>query len=223
MSLKNKLLKLYSDNITKFEYIADFCKNDEISGPFLMAPSEKFSKQEKTLLIIGQETKGWARFDDKINLMECEKVMSVYEDFNLGEHYFSSPFWNVMRKIETMLGNEPYSSAWTNISKYDQNNARPDSKHEQIFSEIDDLLKDEVQILSPKICLFFTSYKFDTRIEKIFKNIEFIEIGGFDKKQICQLKHPNLPELTFRTYHPQYLRRSGLEKLFIELVETRAK
>jgi hypothetical protein len=144
--------------------------------------------------------------------------MKVYEGFNLGINYYASPFWNVIRKIENKLGNEPYTSEWTNISKYDLNNGRPDAKHEGIFSLVDDLLLDEIRILEPTVCMFFTWHGFDYRIKKIFNGIEFLPVNEFKIHQFCQLKHEKLPLLTFRTYHPRYLRINRLENKVIEYV-----
>jgi hypothetical protein len=66
-------------------------------------------------LAIGQETYGWEIFSDVVTEEECAGMMSAYEDFNVGEKYYASPFWNVIRKIETALGNEP---CVTGIKKY---------------------------------------------------------------------------------------------------------
>jgi len=82
----------------------------------------------------------------------------------------------------------------------------------------DNILVAEIKILAPKVCIFFTGYHFDGRIKNIFPEIEFTEVEGFTKNQLSHLKHPNLPAMSFRTYHPNYLRRSGLEKGFIEFI-----
>jgi hypothetical protein len=184
-----------------------------------MSPSENYAKQPFPLLIIGQETKGWHSFSTDASEAGCVELMADYESFNVGEKYNPSPFWNMTRKIEEALGNKPCSCAWTNISKYDQNDGRPGAESEKLFSAVDSLLIDEIRITAPKICLFFTSYKFDYRLKNIFEQIEFIETGdGFEVKELCRLKHPNLPTLSFRTYHPQYLRRSGKEEAVIDFI-----
>jgi hypothetical protein len=222
-NIKTELLKVYCTRLPDFQRIQDVCKYDntgiQINGPLLMSPNENYAKQLFPLLVIGQETKSWHSFSTDASEAGCVELMADYESFNVGEKYYASPFWNMTRKIENALGNEPCSCAWTNISKYDQNGKKPDAEHSAIFSAVDNLLIDEINIMKPKICLFFTSYKFDYRLKNIFEQIEFIEAGdGFEAKALCRLKHPNLPALSFRTYHPQYLRRSGKEEAVIDFI-----
>jgi hypothetical protein len=223
MNIKEDLLNVYCSRISDFQHIQDVCNGVEIAGALLMSPRENYAKQSFPFFIIGQETNGWGIFSDVVTEEECVGMMSVYENFNVGENYYATPFWNVTRKIETALGNEPYSCAWTNISKYDQNGGRPDAEHEKIFSIVDNLLIDEIRITNPKVCLFFTSHSFDYRLENIFEQIEFVEVGGFDMNILCQLKHPILPTLTFRTYHPKHLRLRGIEESVIEFISEQTK
>ena len=209
--------------MSDFQHIQDICKDDNISGAFLMSPNENYAKQPFPFLAVGQETYGWDVFSEVVTEEECKEMLSFYEDFNTGKGYYATPFWNVIRKIETALGNEPYSCAWTNISKYDQDGGKPDAEHEKLFSIVDNLLIDEIKIIKPKVCIFFTGHSFDYRLEKIFEQIEFIKVDGFDIDRFCQLKHPDLPILTFRTYHPKYLRMSGMEESVIDFIHEQTK
>jgi len=219
MNLKEELLKIYVNRMADFQHVHEMSR-DTYHGPLLMSPNEKYLKQPNPFLAIGKETFGWKNFNYPLKEEGCTELMNFYEDFNLGINYFSSPFWNVIRKIETILGNEPYSCAWTNISKYDQNGDLPDAEHEKIFSLVDDLLIDEIKIIKPKVCVFFTSHYLDYRIQNLFKDVEFLQVDGFGLNQLCRLRHERLPELTFRTYHPRYLRQSGLENKFYEIIES---
>ena len=217
--MREKLLELYSNRKSDFEYITSNCTG-KVNGPFLLSPTEVYSRQPYPLLIIGQETNGFCKTGK-----DLKERMDCYEGFNSGKEYNrkSSPFWNVTRKIECILGDEPYSCAWTNISKYDQENKTPSPENTKFISKVDDLLIDEIGILKPKVCIFYTSYKLDQRIQKIFDGVEILPVPNFEKNQACQLKHAALPELTFRTYHPAYLRQGGLENRFIELIKSIVK
>jgi hypothetical protein len=82
------------------------------------------------------------------------------------------------------------------------------------------LLLDEIKILKPDVVIFFTSHHFDNRIKNIFDKIEFTSSVGLSEKQCSQLIHKSLLKLSFRTYHPNYLRRSDLESKFIDLLAT---
>jgi hypothetical protein len=147
-----------------------------------------------------------------------------YEDFNVGDGKYSrTTFWNVTRKIEARLGHEHCSCAWTNISKYDQDGKKPDAEHEKIFSPVDNLLIDEIEIAKLKICIFFTGHSLDYRIKSIFSEMEFLAVNDFEPHVLSRLKHPALPTLTFRTYHPRYLRTKGLEESVIEFIGKQAE
>lgn len=212
--MRTKLLQLYSSKTLEFDTVRSSITNAKVNGPFLMSPNKKYAKQPKKLLIVGQETKGWE------NIKDLSKQMSIYEGFNLGSKYYASPFWNVMRKVERVLKNEQYSSAWTNISKFDVDAKRPIGLHEEIISKLDYLLNDEIKILNPVICLFFTSHNFDHRLKKVLPGLEFNEVANFKKSILCKLQHPDLPEHSYRTYHPNYLRKSRNEKRFLEFIKT---
>jgi hypothetical protein len=212
--MKDKLLKAYQDRQADFINILSKFPDDELPGPFLMSPNEIYNQQPNPLLVIGQETNGWEYHVD-----DLRKQMEHYEKFNVGISYYSSPFWNVTRKIECALGNQPYSCAWTNISKFDLNEGRPYGEYETAIATLDDILATEIHIIQPKVCIFFTSHHFDRRVKNIFPKIVFTEVEGFSLNQLSRLKHPDLPPLTFRTYHPRYLRISGLEEDFVEFIK----
>jgi len=80
---------------------------------------------------------------------------------------------------------------------------------------LDSILIDEIDIIKPNICMFFTGPDFDYRLKNIFTGIEFIEIEGWNIRQFCKLKHKKLPETSLRSYHPKSLRIQHLEERFI--------
>jgi len=214
--MKDKLLKAYQARQEDFDFIIRENPEENMGGPILMSPNEKYDKQPNPLLIVGQQTKGWDC--DKNIPIDLRKQMEVYEKFNLGENYYRSQFWNITRKVEAALGNEPYSCAYTNINKFDHEGERPKNGYEKEIAVLDDILVTEIKIIKPKVCIFFTGYSFDKRIKDIFPEIEFSEIEGWTLNQFSHLKHPDLPYLTFRTYHPIFLRRKSLETDFIEFL-----
>ena len=211
--MKEQLLTAYQKRHADFKTVRAAYPDEDMAGPFLMSPNEKYATQPNRLLIIGQETYGWDYHVDDLT-----KQMEVYEKFNVGEEYYASPFWNVTRKVEKALGNEPYSCAWTNISKYDLDGGRAYGEYETTISTLDDVLLEEIKILKPNVCLFFTGPSFDNRIERLFDGVNFSSVADFNQRQLCRLEHADLPALTFRTYHPNYLRRSGQEADFIDFV-----
>lgn len=209
--MKSELLKLYTGWINKFNETVAKLPNDKLHGPFLMSPSESYNRQPNKLLVIGQETIGWSA-----HYGEPSKQMDQYEEFNLGIKYKSTPFWSVMRKLENALGNDPYSSAWTNLNRFDQNGTRPHGEGLEAISKLDSLLIDELKITNPDYCIFFTGPDFDHRIQTIFKDAKFSEIPGFEYRQFCKISHPELPKECYRAYHPRALRMQKIESRFID-------
>lgn len=217
--MKKQLLELYQSRQAEFIKIADQFPKDKLGGPYLMSPSDDFSKQQCRLLVIGQETFGWMDSPKHLDTM-----MRVYEEFNVGKRNangktYNSPFWNLTRKLETAIGIEKYSCAATNISKFDVNQKRATGKHELAISSIDNILLAEVQILKPQICIFFTGPAFDERIKNIFSGITYESVGEWPQSQFCKLNHSVLPTHSYRTYHPRYLRMRKLEGRFVEFFQ----
>ncbi len=217
-TMKNELLELYSKRQQDFKSIVEKFPKVDLAGPFLMSPNPDYYNQTNRLLIIGQETNGWGYHID-----DLEKQMKQYEDFNVGCKYYASPFWNITRKVEKALDNKPCSCAWTNLNKFDLDARRPYGKYEVEISKLDDILVTEIKILKPDFCLFYTGPFFDYRIKKIFKDIEFVEIPNFTVRQFCKLKHPDLPENSYRSYHPKSLRIRHIEKGFINHIGQQKK
>jgi hypothetical protein len=214
-SMKEKLKALYTDRQNVFISVATSFPDDDLAGPFLMAPSEKYTSQTKQLLIIGQETAGW-----NYHVHDIDKQMQHYDQFNLGIEYYASPFWNITRKLERALKIDEYSCAWTNINKFDLDGGRPYGKYVQAISTLDNILIDEIKILNPTMCMFFTGPSFDERVKCIYEGIQFKNIENWPNRQLCQLVHPLLPENTFRSYHPKALRIRHLEENFINFISS---
>eukprot|EP01038_Epipyxis_sp_PR26KG_P004021 gene4021-5751_t len=213
--IRVQLLQLYKNRHKDFKWVREQYPNEDMAGPFLMSPNALYSKQSIKLLIIGQETGGWHYHIDNL-----EQQMVAYEEFNVGHKYYSSPFWNVTRKVERVFENEPYSCAWTNLNKFDFNEGHAFGEFEAAISTVDDVLAEEINIIEPTVCLFFTGPSMDTRLGNIFKQLKFEQIDGFEKRELSRLIHPQLPKWSFRTYHPNFMRRQGKEEAFIKFIGT---
>lgn len=211
--MKEKLLQLYLQQQQTFKNVLRNFPGDDLAGPFLMSPGQLYCNQRNPLLVVGQETSGWTHYID-----ELEKQMDTYERFNVGKEHGSSIFWDIIRKMEHLLGNDPCSCAWTNMSKFDLYGGKSYGKYSKEIARVDQVLLEEIKIVNPKICLFFTGPDFDSRLKKVFKGIEFIEIPGWGLNQLSLLKHPLLPVYTFRAYHPKSLKLRKLESKFMQTV-----
>ncbi len=215
--MRNQLSSLYTSRIEDFSSVKNAHPDAKLNGPFLTSPNEAYSRQTLPALFVGQQTLSWG--ENTGEQVDVEKLMIECEEFGLGKGYYSSPFWNVMRKIERALGNEDYSSAWTNLNKFAQNGKKPKGRVADSISTLDDVLRDELRILQPKVCVFFTSWHYDDRLQKLFDGVKFEPVNSTDSYKLARLDHPSLPKHTYRTYHPNYLRFSRREAGFIELME----
>lgn len=184
-----------------------------LSSPILIKIPVSYSEQKLKLMIIGQQTQGWGDGD-------IEELLACYEHFNFGENYYASPFWNVTRKIENALEIDNYAIAWSNLNRCDVNDERPPYDTEIALREFSTLLSEEVRILSPDIVIFFSGPYFDGHIENIFYGSCFESVKGFTKREVSRIEHESLPLHTYRTYHPKYLRISGIEPRFVDYIES---
>lgn len=209
---RGALQRFYQSKQEAFSWVKARHEGSEMAGPLLMSPSNEYFQQPAPLLIIGQETNGWEY------VLDVAAQMKHYEGFGVGRTYLPSPFWNVTRKAEKALGNAAYSCAWTNLSKFDFKSGRSYGQYEKAISTLDGMLVEEISILNPAVCQFFTGPAFDQRLRCTFPGLAYEPVPGWSTRQLCQLVHAQLPAYSFRTYHPNFLRRRGLEKRFIDFL-----
>ncbi len=212
--MKEYYKELYTKWQETFEGFIEKNITKKVNGPLLISPPLNYQKQQNKIMIIGQETCGWHS-----EISDIEQQMKITEEFNLGENYIRTPFWDFFYKVEESFGNEKRSSLWTNIHKYDLNNSALDLECRKNIKEINKILIEEIQIGKPKICIFFTSRDRDKELEEIFDGVEFEKIEGWDMEWLVLLKHPNLPKLSIRTYHPKYIRMKKKESCFFETLK----
>ncbi|MDP2817873.1 MAG: hypothetical protein Q8O29_06260 [Polaromonas sp.] len=208
--MNQTLFELYTRQKPKILDVKSRCTGN-MEGPFLISPNDAYWVSTTKVAFVGQETNGWASQSD------IALQMAEYTDFNLGKDYYSSPFWNVIRKLESALTTSTYSSAWLNLHRYDQERKRPSTGNQRILSELDFLLLEELRLIAPDVIIFLTGPSYDLRITELLQAKQ-IPIEGFTVRQLCKIESPTLGGNIFRTYHPNFLRRSGLEKRAIESI-----
>jgi hypothetical protein len=169
-----------------------------------------YFQQTKKLLIVGQETYGW-----HCKYADVEAQLEFYLNFNMGEKHYSSPFWNITRKVESILGIERYSCAWSNLNRFDHGGGPPEGKILEEVAKLDFLVKEEIQILKPDICLFYTNWKYDHRIKALYPGVQFHDVEGLPNGHFARLFHDELPKVTLRTPHPRTIRMRKWENAFL--------
>lgn len=203
------LRELYQSNLARFVECVRTFPNDDLEGPLLIQPSAYFEQQKK-LLVIGQETRGWSCEYNNIDAQ-----LDAYIRFNMGETYRSTPFWNLTRKVESLLGIARCSCAWSNLSRFDHGGRTLSGPFLDEVRKLDFLVREEIKILRPDICLFYTNWKNDYRLTALYPNIEFRNLEGLPDGHFVQLVHTTLPKLTFRTPHPRTIRTRKWEDAFL--------
>lgn len=200
----------YEKHFLKIQRLRE--SNPGLSAPLLIKVPESYFTQAKKLMIVGQQTQGW-------DLKNIQDLLRNYEEFNFGESYYSTPFWNVIRKIESILGVDTFSIVWSNLNRCDFQRERPDEDLELELHECFPVLREEVEILEPDILLFFSGPDFDQHIYRSFPGCQLSPVPGFEERELARMEHRACPYHAYRTYHPKYLRMSGLESKVLEFVK----
>ena len=213
----SKFHELYARNRAKILDVRSRCEVESgpLYGPYLLAPHDSYWNAGVKVAFVGHETKGWETSD-----CDVPRQMYCYHMFNLGSEYYSSPFWNVIRKLEHRLTGSTYCSAALNINRYDQDEGSPSWPNQQVLSELDFLLLEDLKLLAPDIVILFTGPHYEPRVERLLGRSRTV-LDGHTERQLCEIEFPFLRGRVFRTYHPNYLRRSGLEEGVIEAVAKR--
>jgi len=157
-------------------------------------------------MMVGQQTRGWQ--PEILNSNDPDPVkclMNAYECFKMGEKYAKSPFGNASKRMNNKLKSSGYGFIWSNIITADQALRRPDPEIEEIICQYG-LLRREISIMKGQAIVFFTGPCYDNRIKSVFPDVSFTPIPLYEK-YLCRLQHPILPFHSYRTYHPNYLRR----------------
>jgi hypothetical protein len=188
-----------------------------VSKPLLMQVPSGYGATPQKLMIVGQETKGWGPKGAQPSVAD---LMGGYAGFNLGANYRRNPFWVASHQLHRALNPdapEP-SFLWSNLVKVDQNERRPTAEVEETVARLG-LLAMEIGVTRPDVVVFFTGPRYDARLEATFPGARLEEAGP----KVSRVVHRDLPELTFRTYHPGYLRRSRQWAVLSELASLASK
>ena len=210
--MNNRLNQLYIKNNDIINEYRKKHSDKNLHGPLLLNISN-YSSQKIKLMVVGQETFGWNK---SLSIVEQR---TTYQEFNFGSSYYSSPFWNVIRKLERSLNIEPYANSWSNLNRFDVDCGSTDrTELAQDIASLDYLVKEEISILKPDVCIFFTNHKYDKRLRDLYQDLVFDNVHRLPKKHFSKLNHPDLPKYTLRAPHPRTIRTQRWEDDFITVV-----
>lgn len=78
---------------------------------------------------------------------------------------------------------------------------------ESIIEFYQGILKREIEIISPKIIIFFIGTRYEAFLDRFIPN-DKLSIDGFKLNELCELKLKGFSNIkAYRTYHPGYLNR----------------
>jgi hypothetical protein len=173
------------------------------------------------LMVVGQQTKGWVgnwRQNLGLGPDPIQKLCSTYSAFALGKNYYRTPFWVAAHQVNRVLNPDAnIGFAWSNLLKLDEAGQRPSPPVEKVLLESFNVLPGECRVAKPHVVLFFTGPEYDDTLRNVFQGTEFVTVAGYDVRALARLIHPHLPWLSFRLYHPNYLRRAGKWLIIEEL------
>ena len=169
-------------------------------------------------MYVGQETNGWATLQTPDDV---RSLMDFHKEFNLAKDYprKGAPFWSFAHRLDSRMNPQgpERSFIWSNIARLGfANNAGRVSQSDLEFWSGKRLLATEIKVLSPRAVIFATGPRYDDLVRAEFDGIDLPEISK--DKPIARIAHVDLPSLSFRMYHPAFLRRNKLEELVTDII-----
>jgi hypothetical protein len=210
--------------------------NEKYSSPHLISLEAKNINTD--IMFIGQETNEWYGNWEDVYTRGIAEQMSIYKNF-MDTHYSSmnNLFFKYIKRI---VNNNNIVPVYTNLFKFDLGD---DSRVKNIsnvsketLSKIIEfhrgILSKEIEIIQPKIIIFFTGHNYDKLFidpiirkdgdyKKLYRKIDKLKC---DEWKCCHLDikefegFQNFTGVAYRTYHPMYLNRN-LNRFGNEIME----
>jgi len=140
-----------------------------------------------------------------------------YKEFNFGarqRNLSKTPFWQAFSTISSWPG---VGTMWNNLVKVDYRAPgtswsilqAPAQTREAFINQQASLIRGEIDALQPHVCIFLTGPNYDPILTSTFPGCVFTAANGYSKRALVKVIDRALPEQSFRTYHPKFLRMSG--------------
>ena len=212
-TINQKLIDLYSSYWSALKSQSsefDGCKIKPACPLLLQVDKDKFYSADLRIMYCGQETKGWGSLESSSMGERLER----YRNYFLEEGYIResgrSVFWKAVKRFQKHfrhdLEGKNIVNIWNNISKIGLKERRGMTdevrKLERAYFPV---FRQELEILQPDIIIFMTGPNRDKDIRFHFPSLKIEPTGTSQtKRQLAILNSPEFPNLTFRTYHPNY-------------------
>lgn len=198
------------------ETIEDFGR---MCGPFVIEPTPEFDSAHHRVLLVGQETNGWYTVEDILAPDKgLKEALFWYRDFALADKHPASrsPFWSFHRRIAEGMGLDWRAVLWSNLVRFDGTQLNGHGSlighpHESALLDLQrGVLSNEIDGLNIDTVIFLTGPNYDHIIRHEFGDIEFSAVGQYPVRHLAHVEHRERRTRMMRTYHPAYLRRTGL-------------
>ncbi|BCE03624.1 hypothetical protein [Marinicellulosiphila megalodicopiae] len=209
MSINQKLKELYASHWKELQENIKTLDVNAYTNPLLLSvDEEKLNSADITVMIFGQETKGWGKI-----FPDVEGPMKFYDSFFCQEQFYGgygkSSFWKGFRFFQKALQNENKSHyfIWNNINKIGKPNGRTgvNPRTRQVERDFFSVIAEEIKIIKPDIVIFFTGPYRDADIAHHFPNVTFVQTNsGIKTRALANVKHADLPASCVRMYHPTF-------------------
>ncbi|HEX2256627.1 MAG TPA: hypothetical protein VHG92_08000 [Afifellaceae bacterium] len=216
----------------------------KLSAPFVVSLPPEWDSAKHRVVIVGQETGGWGysrngdwrdRLDDCLTedgVLESLATNDEEFDFARGDSSFErTPFWRAHRELAGALEDGDYRRVlWLNLVRTDFNKEGTKSANmwwnlswpeaEAIAEWQKHALPAEMLESEAKAAVFFTGPNYDFYLKAAFPGIQFNQLRpDHGPRVLARLVHEALPRCAVRTYHPNYLRRSGQWQILTRIIE----
>jgi hypothetical protein len=223
--INNELMNLYKSNLIGVSNKIDklnLSKKNLPASPLLIKATKNYCSSDIKTIIFGQETNRWGHFP-----CDVETSLKSYEDFfNDGlPDYHTTFFLRINKILHYMRSKYPkykIEYLWNNIVKIGNayKKGKPDNQVYDIEKNNFSIISHEMKILKPDVVIFLIGNSYDYVLDSQFSDNKKIKVDdsifpiksyGKTIKKACISKiiHKNLPENSYKTYHPSFLARQS--------------
>lgn len=226
-TINEELDILYNKNWTEYFTALEKIWTDDSqiikpSNPLLLHFDEEkekaIAKADFKVMIYGQETNNWGEFKNDRTYIKDDYL----NFFCTGNCFkYGGQFWNGFKRFKELLERKypekKIEFIWNNVLKTGRNADK--NKPSEIILNLEEtyfnVMQGEIEIIKPDIILFLSGPYYDNELCKRLGDISFNTVGDFSSRQLAKV---SFRKNTYRTYHPNYLWRTGINNYFNAII-----
>lgn len=223
-----KLYETHYPDLTKEMFLRNEIldkKSERSTNPLLLSVGESYMNADLKIMFFGQETNFWlGEKNEGVFLGEIQPIIDLYNGFYLDKYCYKygGQFWNGINRFKTNLKaqipNKTIGLLWNNVVKIGKCDKGFPYKINDITNKYFNVISEEIKITKPDVLVFLSGPYYDSEIKKSLGDFNSISIDSFPPRKLCRLEFKNQP-IAFRTYHPNYLWRNGIDKYFNAIIQ----